>query len=126
MKTEWRDVPGWEGIYEVSNDGRVRRLTEKKPTMLNTGYLYVGLYDKPRKEMKSVHRIVAETFIPNPDGKTEVNHINGDKTDNRIENLEWVTPKENTNHAIANGLKIRGVGGAFEKKEGENNGEKTG
>ena len=116
MRIEWRPVPGWEGLYEVSNDGRIRRISEKSPTLTDYGYLYIGFYEKPRKQMRGVHRVVAEAFIPNPDNKPEVNHINGIKTDNRVENLEWVTHQENTQHAIANGLKVRGLGGKFIKK----------
>ena len=107
---EWRDVPGWEGLYQVSDEGHVRSLREgryhmmeKTPTLV-LGYLKVSLYQKPRHQMLSGHRRVAEVFIPNPDNKPYVNHINGIKTDNRKENLEWVTAQENTDHAIRTGL----------------------
>lgn len=123
---DWRDVPGWEGIYQVNADGRIRRLTENKPTLMNNGYLYASFYDKPRKQQIGLHRVVAEVFIPNPDNKTEVNHINGDKTDNRVENLEWVTAKENNEHALDNGLKVRGNDGRFKDKKGEHDAEEIG
>jgi hypothetical protein len=82
-------------------------MRNKKLTLVDKRYLYVGLYDKPRKLLAPVHRLVAEAFIPNPDNKPEVNHINGIKTDNRAENLEWVTRKENEAHAFRIGLKKR-------------------
>ena len=111
---EWRDIVGWEGLYQVSNEGQVRgfhkrykSMRDKKLTLVGNRYLYVGLYDKPRKQLVPVHRLVAETFIPNPDKKPEVNHINGIKTDNRVGNLEWVTRKENEAHAFRIGLKKR-------------------
>jgi hypothetical protein len=80
-------------------DGRVL-----KPTKDNKGYLRVGLTINGKLCTKKVHRLIAQTFISNTLNKPFVNHINGIKNDNRVENLEWVTAKENTKHAIENGL----------------------
>lgn len=112
MKEIWKDIPGYEGLYQVSNMGRVRSLGRTiiykdgqkhfykgkilSPGNGSTGYLHVRLGSKGREA--GIHRLVAEAFIPNPDGKIDVNHINGVKSDNRVNNLEWCTRAENMKH----------------------------
>lgn len=105
----WRDIDGYDGLYQVSNFGRVKSFKYKTPRILKltpypNGYLRVDLHYNGAVKSASVHRLVAEAFIPNPDGKPEVNHINGDKTDNHVENLEWATRTENVQHALMSGL----------------------
>lgn len=103
---EWRPVPGHPG-YEVSAVGEVRNAKTghlMKQTASNWGYMRTQIREGARRVQLSVHRAVATAFVPNPSGKPQVNHINGDKADNRAENLEWVTPSENVRKAFATGL----------------------
>lgn len=106
----WKDIEGFEG-YQISNQGNVRSLKGKEPKILKpiknpTGYLYITLMKNNKKYVKRVHKLVAEAFIPNIEGKTQVNHINGNKTDNRYFNLEWTSPSENVKHSYETGLKF--------------------
>lgn len=94
----WKDVRGYEGLYQVSNEGNVKgpRGHVLKALPRRHGYLAVFLYkDGCPRLHESVHRLVAEAFVPNPEGKPEVNHIDENKQNNRADNLEWVTRKEN-------------------------------
>lgn len=102
----WKDVAGFEGLYSISNMGRVksqgnfeaRKTKMLKPQLLNTGYLIVKLSKQGKVFQFLVHRLVAEAFVPNPENKPEVNHLNELKNDNRACNLAWVTRKENINY----------------------------
>ena len=97
----WKDIKGWEGLYEVSDGGIVRnKLTkhERCYDINSAGYCRVTLYRKghnPPRQRYLLHRLVAMTFIPNPDGLPEVNHIDSNPLNNAVSNLEWVDRKEN-------------------------------
>lgn len=105
MQEVWESVNGYEGLYEVSNLGRVRSL--KRTTthgvvlkqMMRYGYMHVCLSKEGKPSTKRVHRLVAEAFIANPMGKPVVNHIDGDKANNAVSNLEWATNSENELHS---------------------------
>lgn len=100
-------VPGYSNGYMVSNAGRVLSLksaSEIRPFKCRNGYYSVSLRNGKAKHNRLVHRLVAAAFVPNDERLPEVNHINGDKTDNRAENLEWCTRKQNMEHASENGL----------------------
>jgi hypothetical protein len=112
QKEEWKPVSGYEGLYEVSNFGRVRSL--KTGIMLrlnNRGLEYRSVLlckkDLANKSLR-VHRLVAQAFIPNPENKPCVNHIDNNPNNNRVSNLEWVTPKENYQHSQMQGRNSMG------------------
>lgn len=107
MQEIWKDIKYYEGLYQVSNLGRVKSLiTNKIKTQYNcnSGYLRVGLFKNYKRENALVHRLVAKTFIKNELNKKQVNHIDGNKSNNVVTNLEWVTPSENLIHAYKIGL----------------------
>lgn len=126
-------IKGFEGLYEISNMGQVKSLekyfkagsgktalckVDEKIYSLSVGsngYQTVNLYNNGFRKGYTVHRLVAMHFIPNPENKRCVNHINGDKTDNRVLNLEWATHSENNKHAFLSGLKV----GAWKGIKGE-------
>lgn len=117
--TEWRDVIGYEEFYKVNTLGDVKtkgRITLKsngvtqitseklmKPQKIGN-YVGVYLYKGDERSTKLIHRLVAQAFIPNPENKEEVNHIDGNPLNNKVSNLEWVTSSENTQHALLNKL----------------------
>lgn len=116
---EWRPVVGYEELYDVSTHGRVRRMAGHttiigkilRNVRFSNGYEVVTLSDRNVKKIWSIHRLVAKAFIPNPDEKPDVNHIDGVKHHNGVENLEWAEKSENTQHAYRTGL-AHGVRGA--------------
>jgi hypothetical protein len=113
-KEYWKPIIGYEGLYEVSNLGRIKSVkrygtlggiiipwnnSKKAP------YLRVGLSKNNKRKRLLVHRLVAEAFIPNPNNLKEVNHINGNKQDNKVDNLEWNSKSQNHKHAFKLGLR---------------------
>ena len=109
---EWRVIDFTNNKYSVSSEGRIRNNRTGnilKPSIHKRGYLKINLDVDGKRYSKSMHRLIALTFIPNPENKAEVNHINGIHDDNRVVNLEWVTPEENIRHSVENHLREKGM-----------------
>ena len=106
MIERWLPVVGWEELYQASNQGRVLSVRTMWPMRPNVhqGYRRVQFYRNGKPSGHKVARLVAKAFVPNPDGKPNVNHKNGQKADDRASNLEWVTKAENIQHAFDTGL----------------------
>lgn len=138
----WKDIEGYEGLYQVSNIGRVKSLEKYVPgkngckqvrreRILNcsvngSGYPHFSIYKDGVVKTVLVHRIVASAFLDNPLQLPEVNHIDGDKTNNRSENLEWCTEKQNVRHAWENGInRMTDKHRESARKVGLNNGKKV-
>ena len=116
IKEEWRDVRGYEGLYQISNKGRIKsleryvknsrkgnRLIKEKvlnPTDNGHGYKIIGLRYKGKRKNHYIHRLVAEAFVDNPNNKNYINHIDYDRGNNNADNLEWCTQKENIHYSI--------------------------
>jgi hypothetical protein len=111
----WAAAPGYEGLYEVSTHGRVKSIKRLHTTggimktHVNKGYEYAHLCKDGKHHNAKVHRLVASAFIPMRENANEVNHIDGDKLNNNVSNLEWVTASENQKHALATGLNRCGI-----------------
>ena len=139
MKEIWKDIAGYEGLYQVSNLGRIKSLDKRIPSKLrnqvytvkkgkmlvpncnnNSGYFKVRLTKEGKTFNCLVHRLVAEAFLQNNDNKPQVNHKDGNKLNNKVENLEWSTNKENRKHALANNLHVCGEKCTWSKLTEEN------
>lgn len=117
----WKPIKGYEGLYEISSTGQIKSLPRKKglknghyyitkekilkTSMTTTGYRKIELTKNGTKKSKKVHRLIAKAFIPNEEGKPNINHIDGNQLNNNISNLEWCTQRENIIHAYSIGLR---------------------
>lgn len=128
-KEVWKDIPEYQDFYQISNFGRVRALQrtilhkpsvkfpngrkvvykerELIPSTDNNGYLFIQLYKNGNFKSKRIHRLVAETFLPNPQNLEQVNHIDENKTNNCVNNLQWCSPKYNVNYGTGKYRKVR-------------------
>lgn len=133
MQEVWKDIDGYDGNYQISDLGRVRSVKHRINNYVRggskdddymilspcinhkTGYVQIVLRKNYKQKLFLIHRLVAQHFIPNPENKKTVNHINGIKTDNRSNNLEWATHKENIKHSFNNNLQPKYWIGKFGK-----------
>ena len=110
MKEIWKDILGYEGLYQVSNYGRIKSFNYRntgKEKMLSlkpnkNGYIRIGLTKDGKRKMFQVHQLVAQTFLENPNNYSQINHKDENKINNNAENLEWCTPKYNSNYGTRN------------------------
>ncbi len=103
----YKEIPDYGGYYLVGNDGSIwNRKKRMKTFIINSGYEAIILTYNGKRKHHLVHRLVAEAYVPNPENKKEVNHINGVKLKNNADNVEWCTSAENKQHAYATGLKV--------------------
>ncbi|MFG3613126.1 NUMOD4 domain-containing protein [Rummeliibacillus stabekisii] len=137
MTEEWKTIKSYEGYYEVSNLGNIRSLARVvigknglryhvdmkilKPGLTKAGYNTVSLHKNSSRKTFYIHKLVAEHFIPNLHNKRVVNHLDGNKTNNQVSNLEWATYSENSRHALATGLFKPTSSNKNGKVQGENN-----
>ena len=119
----WKDIKGYEGLYQISNLGRVKVLPRKrkngtnfyiqkeriiKPQLKDGRYYGIGLHKNGKLKNFLIHRLVAEAFLPNTHNYKQVNHIDANKHNNRADNLEWCSQEQNLYHALVNGLLTKG------------------
>ena len=121
----WKPIIGYEGLYEISNFGRVRNASQKiiKVQINNRGYYRIRLCKNGKYEQYFIHRLVAITFIPNKDISLEVNHKDENKLNNKVDNLEWVTRKENMNRGTVQDRIHKGERLNLQKEIAKNNNE---
>jgi len=109
----WKDIPGYEGLYQASNYGNIKSFKRRgqpkdrirKPMMLTNGYRNIDLSKHNKRSLQKISRLVATSFIPNPENKLCVNHKDGNKLNDKLDNIEWCTHSENQKHAYKLGLK---------------------
>lgn len=109
ISDDWEYVDGYNGLYAVSKNGEIVSFCKGKmhpiyPTLKENGYLRVYLSDGKKQRFHYLHRLIAKTFIPNPNNLPVVNHKDGDKLNNTVDNLEWCTVSQNSRHAVSIGL----------------------
>ena len=120
----WKNIKGYEGLYQVSSEGRIKSLKRNKERILKPiadcwGYQVVNLHTGGKQKRLKVHRLVCEAFHENPDGKPCVNHIDENKTNNCASNLEWCTYAENNNHGTRNARAGKAIAKAKSKPVGQ-------
>ena len=109
MKEIWLDIKGYEGLYQVSNLGRIKSLKGRKEKIRKlglgtSGYNFVGLIKNGMVKYPQIHRLVAEAFIPNPENKPQVNHKDKNRQNNVVDNLEWCSAKYNINYSLSRAI----------------------